>query len=240
MFWPRWVSGRPIDAAQPSAAVMPGTTSTRDACSFERCLFLAAAAEDVGIAALEAHDAAPGLGFGDQDAVDLALLGRGLIGSLADRNADRIAARHFEDGGADKAVVDDDVGFDQLALSLQRQQFRIAGAGAHERDAPSRWGGVSGKRGFKLAGIGRRVAGQIVVADRSEKILLPEVAAREARRHGAGDTTAQSFRGHGEAAERCREHRIDASAQALAQNRSRAFGADRHDDRIAIDDRRAG
>ncbi len=132
-----------------------GNDIDRNTGSFKSGLLFAAAAEDIGIAAFEANDAASGSCFGDQNAIDLALLGRGLIGCFADRNAGRIAARHFENCRPDEAVIDDDVGFDQLALGFERQEFRIAGAGAHERDAPCRWGGVSGKRGFKLAGIGR-------------------------------------------------------------------------------------
>ena len=107
----------------------------RDACSLERRLLLAAAAEDIGIAALEAHDMPAGLGFSDQDRVDFALLGRGLVGRLADRDADRIAAGISRIAGPDQAVMDDDVGLLQLALRLERQKLRIAGARAHERDA---------------------------------------------------------------------------------------------------------
>src|SRR5262249_17749003 len=152
------------------------------------------------------------------DIVDFALPGRRLERCLTDRYPHRIATRHLQDGRADQAIIDNYIGFDELALRLEREELRIARPRAHERDAPSRWGGGPGKGRLKLAGIGRQVAGQEGFAHRSEKETLPEGAARMAMRHGLRHTIAQSFGSRSELPESRRQHRIDTGADALAQD----------------------
>ena len=84
-------------AAQACAAVTPGTTSTRDAGGLQGRHLLGGAAEDEGIAALEAgHDLA-GRGLAHQDAVDLGLRGGGAARRLADEDALGVAAGVVED-----------------------------------------------------------------------------------------------------------------------------------------------
>src|SRR5687767_10415738 len=120
---------------------------------------------------------ATGLRFADQDRTDVRLLGRGGERRLADRNADRIAARELKDAGPDQAVMDDDVGFLELALRLQREQLRVAWSCTHERDAADRRGGVIDKRSLELAGIGLGIAGKEGLANGAEEVTLPEGAA---------------------------------------------------------------
>ena len=56
----RWVTGMPAYAGAAMAAVMPGTTSKRTPAAREGLALFAAAAEDEGVAALEADDAPAG------------------------------------------------------------------------------------------------------------------------------------------------------------------------------------
>src|SRR5262245_42272048 len=107
---------------------------------------------------------AAGLGFADQDGIDLGLLGGGREWRLADRNANGVAPGKFEDARADQPVMNDDIGFLKFALRLERQELRIARSGTHERNAANRWGGVIDKRSLKLAGVGLGVAGKEGVA----------------------------------------------------------------------------
>ena len=92
---------------------------------------LAAAAEDERVATLQARDALSGAGELDQQLVD-ALLLAALTGLLADKDAARVAARAIEYGLAHQAVIEDHVGLLQQLQSPQRQQIRIAGAGADQ------------------------------------------------------------------------------------------------------------
>ena len=74
--------------------------------------FFAAAAEDEGIAALEAHHALAALGGADQDAVDLLLGDVVAARALADVEALRLA-RELEHGRVHQRVVEDEVGLGQ-------------------------------------------------------------------------------------------------------------------------------
>ena len=79
---------------------------------------------------------AAGLGLAHQDGIDLRLLAATAApGVLPTGDAHRVAARIFEDVRADQPVIDDDIGFLELALRLEGQQFGVAGARADEADA---------------------------------------------------------------------------------------------------------
>ena len=97
---------------------MPGTTSNGMPCAREELEFLAAAAEDERIAALEPHDAAAESRLLEQQLVDTALRHRVTARHLADADAVGIAAREVEDLVGDQPVVQDHVGFLQRAQRI--------------------------------------------------------------------------------------------------------------------------
>ena len=96
--------------------------------------FLAAAAEDEGIAALQAQGALAFLGEAHQQQVDLLLRHGMVVALLADVDALGIAPAHVEDGLRYQAVVDDDVGLLHQTQGAEGQQVRISGTGADEVD----------------------------------------------------------------------------------------------------------
>src|SRR5262245_57172363 len=124
--------------------------------------------------------------------------------------------------------MDDDIGFLEFALRLEREQLRVAGTRTHERDAADRRGGVVDQCSLKLAGIGERIAGKEGLADRAEEIALPEGAAVPAMWHALGHGMAQVAGGLSERTQGLRQHRLDPAAQAHAEYRRRSFRADRH------------
>ena len=93
-----------------------------DAGRAQRFDFLAAAAEDEGIAALQPHRALAGFRGFDQQFVDGVLADAGLADAAADRHARRIAARAVENFRRDQFVVEHDVGVLQRAQRLDGQQ----------------------------------------------------------------------------------------------------------------------
>ena len=72
--------------------------------------FLATAAEDERVAALEPHDVATGPGVLEHQLVDAALAHRMAAGHLADRDPVRVATREREYFFRDEPVVQDHVG----------------------------------------------------------------------------------------------------------------------------------
>src|SRR5690606_34807051 len=83
------------------------------------------------------HDAAAGLGFRDEDGVDLALGDSVRALRLADVDAARVAPSLRHDSLRHQPVVDDDVGLLQGALGAQRQKILRPRPGPDERDMPS-------------------------------------------------------------------------------------------------------
>ena len=104
-FWPRWVSGKLGDAAQPKCRRDAGHHVDRNASGFQCGLFFATTAKDIGIAAFQAHNTQALPCFGNQDVIDFGLLGRRLKGRFADRNAHGIAAGHFQNAGRNETVI---------------------------------------------------------------------------------------------------------------------------------------
>ena len=119
-------------AAQPAAAVTPGTISNGDAGLEQRLDLLAAAAEDQRVAALEPDHALTELAAPHQERVDLGLAHEVAGPLLAD--IDQLGRRvgQAEDAGADQPVVDHDLGLAQQARGLEGQQLGVAGAGADQ------------------------------------------------------------------------------------------------------------
>src|ERR1041384_4259592 len=80
----------------------------RDPAGDQRQRLLGAAAEDIGIAALEAEAAVPGAGELEQAGRDVALLRRGLAAALAGEFERRLGTGEAQDPLVDERVVDDD------------------------------------------------------------------------------------------------------------------------------------
>jgi hypothetical protein len=102
---PRSVRKPPSAAEAAAAAVTPGTISQAMPAGVQRRCLLGAAAEDAGIAALEAHDAFALAGGRDHQRVDAVLRPSGGAGGFADEDALGVAAGELERVGIDQAVV---------------------------------------------------------------------------------------------------------------------------------------
>ncbi len=98
--------------------------------------FLAAATEEIRIAALEPDHGPPTFRQADQQRVDLRLRHRMASRLFADADPCGSGRDQGEDRGRDEPVVDDDVGLVQKSARLDRQQIGIAGAGPDEIDDP--------------------------------------------------------------------------------------------------------
>jgi hypothetical protein len=94
--------------------------------------FLAATAEDEGVAALEAHDVEAQSGLGDQQSIDLRLGARVLVGAFASVDQLGIRAALAQKRIVDQGVVEDDIGSLEAAQGFEGQQLRVAGASAHQ------------------------------------------------------------------------------------------------------------
>ena len=109
-----------------------------DAAALQIRQLLAAAAEDEGIAALEAHDAAAGLRLPGDQRVDLVLALAVVALALADIDPLGVAAREIEHARPDQLVVDHHVGALDQPQRAQRQQIGIARPGADDGDSAAR------------------------------------------------------------------------------------------------------
>ena len=103
-----------------------------DLCRRERLQLLAAAPEDEGIAALEPHHAPALFRMLDQQGVDFLLRAADRARRLAHADSLRIAPCEIEHRGGHQSIVQDYIGILQRAQRLERQEFRIAGPGAHQ------------------------------------------------------------------------------------------------------------
>ena len=94
--------------------------------------FLAATAENHRVAALESNDIFSRLGFLDDEAVDLILGHRVVLGALAD--VDFLAARlgPIQQLGAAQSVINEHVGEFDALLGAEGDKAEVAGAGADE------------------------------------------------------------------------------------------------------------
>ncbi|CUI54064.1 Uncharacterised protein [Achromobacter sp. 2789STDY5608628] len=201
--------------------------------------FLAAAAEDEGVAALEPHHAAAQAGVLDQQGVD-ARLGRVMVlaRQFAHRDAFGVAARQRHDVVADQPVVQDHVGLVQRAQRLQRQQAGIAGAGADQHHAAlgrrQRLGQGGLQRGFSVL---RALLAQQAGHGAVQQPVI-EAAPRAQVGVAGADALAVAFGQAGQAAQAVVEQGFDAFAQAPRQHRRHARRGNGDDDRRAVDDGR--
>ena len=93
----------------------------------QRLRLLAAAAEDVGIAALEADDAFARARPGDEQRGDFVLRHRHVVAARDEFGGRR---REAEQGGVDERVVKHHVGAAEQFRAAQREQARVARPGA--------------------------------------------------------------------------------------------------------------
>ena len=128
----RCVKGIRAWAAHASAAVTPGHHLEGNAGVGQRLGFLAAAAENVGIAAFQPHHALPGARQPDQQSVDLGLGLTMVGGPLADIDSFDVWACHGEHLGANQAVVHDYLGLTEQPVGAERQKVCGTGAGADQ------------------------------------------------------------------------------------------------------------
>ena len=95
---------------------------------------LPGAAEYVGVAALQPQHAMPLASQGNQLRRDVGLLHRRPAAAFAGKHQPGIGPREVENAGADQCVVYQHIGLLNAGECVQRQQSRIAGAGADEPD----------------------------------------------------------------------------------------------------------
>ena len=124
----------PCAGGGPLGRADAGDHHERDAVRCQRLGLLAAAAEDVRIAALEPQHRAAALGQANQQIDDRALFQRVVPRLLADVDAIGRPRQQLEHVLADQMVVEDEVGGAQGLGGLDRQQLGVARTGADERD----------------------------------------------------------------------------------------------------------
>jgi len=197
---------------------------------------LAAAAENHGVAALEPHHAPAGLGERDHQRIDLALPAGRPIAGLADQHLLRLAAGKIEDFRRDQVVDQDDVGRLQRAHRAQREELRIARAGADQRDgAGSGNGCLVSRRRQQRVEIGRRRR-TVGMADRKAGEQLPEPPPGRKRQPRRLDRRPPAPRRLRPAREAAREHGFELAADRLREDRRRAVGRNADHQRRAVDD----
>ena len=197
--------------------------------------FLAPAAEDEGVAALEADDFAAFLAEADQEGVDILLL-HGVVGAgLADQDAVGVAPGHVEDLGRDEAIVHDDVGLAEQALSAKGEEVGGARAGADEIDDTGRVGArVDLPEEFGSGGL--ILAGQHEVGNTATQSALKDPAAERDVRQAGADGLFPALGESGEAAVSRGDQGLDARAEQAGENGRSAAGADGHENGGAVDD----
>jgi hypothetical protein len=120
-----------------------GNHLERDACSCQALRLLAAAAEHVGVAALQAHQAAAALRQPHHQLDDALLRQRVMTALLADVDEIGLGRHQAEHGLGDEVVVQHQRGSTQRMGRLHRQQLGIAGAGADQRDTRRAHAGIA-------------------------------------------------------------------------------------------------
>ncbi|GEC30402.1 hypothetical protein EFR01_05730 [Sinorhizobium fredii] len=118
----------------------------RDAVLDERQGLLAAAAEDKGVAALEAQYPEPGACELDEAERDVALLWRGLAAAFAGKFERDARLGELQAIGIHQRIMNDYIRLPERIGSMQRQEARIAGAGADKPDGTGIEFGKAGKK----------------------------------------------------------------------------------------------
>ncbi len=114
----------------------------------EALRLLAAAAEDEGIAALEADDVAAAAGELDEQSVDLVLRHRMRVRRLAHEDPHRSRRDELENVLRDEAVVDDDLRLGEEPLCLEGHELGVAGTGSDQMDR--RYGRIGHPKEFRF------------------------------------------------------------------------------------------
>ena len=209
-----------------------------DALGGERLDLLAAAPEDEGVAALEAHDALALLGQAHQQVVDVLLRHRVLRALLAGVDALGVRAHEVEDRPRDQPVVDHDVGALHEAQRAEGEQVRIAGAGADQRHLAA----VEGEARVLERLRERRArlvlaAAQHELRDRALQHVLPEAPALGESGSAPSRASRNVAREPGEAPVARGNQRLEARAQQAREHRRGAAARDRDGERRPLDDR---
>ena len=209
-----------------------------DAGGTDHVHFLATAAEDERIPALDAHHALALAGLADQDFANLLLRNRMMALGLADIDAVGIAAGQVQDRSRDQTVMHDHIGLAQQAGGLDRQQVRIAGTRADQvHDAGLfRCVTIQLTQHFP-AGCGL-VTGQGQVAGLAAQSAFPEGAAVvKAGQHGFH--RAAQFAGEiGQHADAGRQDLLDGRADIHRQHGRRTARSDGDDNAAPVDNGR--
>ena len=197
--------------------------------------FLAAAAENEGIAALEAHDALTLAGLTHQDFADLVLRYRVMALGLADIDAQRVAARQRHHALGNQAVVHDDIGFAQQAGSLEGEKIGIAGTGADQVDDAAAFGAFTVQLAQHFAAGTGLVARERQIAGLAAQGAFPEGAAivefRQYRLHRAAQLAGE-VRQRADARGQDLFHR---SADIHRQDRRGTARGDGNDNTVTVD-----
>ena len=104
-----------------------------DAGRFEREHFFTAAPEHKRVAALQAHHLFAGPGRADHQAFDKVLRRRLAAAALADFDNPGVRTGMRQYGAVYQVVNQDDIGEAEHARCLERQELRVAGAGASQK-----------------------------------------------------------------------------------------------------------
>jgi len=202
----------------------------------------AAATEDERVAALEPHHALALARQPHQQVADLLLRQRVVGAPLADIDALGLAPREVDDAGVDQPVVEHDVGLLHQPERAEGQQVGVARSGADEIDLAERrrsavFGGALERRGERL--LGRRlIARQHQLGNRPVERAFPETPPRDRRFELVVDLGAGAAGEGGEAAVGGGDQCFEPRAQQAAEQRRRATGRNRDDQRRAVEDRR--
>ena len=237
----RWVSGMPAEAAQPSAAVMPGTTATGRPASRKASTSSPPRPNTNGSPAFSRTTVWPARTRRTSSALmsSCAQLARPLRLPTGDELG--VAARARQD---------------RRRHERRRAGWRRppAGAGRPRRvrrsgspgPAPTIWAmptGASRRRAASSSpSAARRAPASSPASDQARRRPLDQPAPEGAAASGLDDQGIDlGAEGRGElrqVAEALGQHRLDAAAQDGRQGRRGAAGRDRHHDIVAIDDRR--
>ena len=230
----------PTEAAQPSAAVTPGTTATGRPAARSASTSSPPRPKMKGSPAFRRTTVSPARTRRTSSALISSCVQRAWPLRLPTATSSASRRARVQHCRRHQVVVHEDVGLAQQLRGLQRQQIGIAGARADDvGDAHGRQPAAGviefAKSGAAGAGI---VAGQNQARRRSLDQPAPEGAAPGGIDDQRVDLGAEGRGQLRQVADALRQYRLDAAAQGGGERRRGAAGRDRHHDVVAVDDRR--